>query len=62
MTTGTYYNAQNEEDLRGIYDELDPEFVIRTETMEVTALFAAAAILVFLLGSGFSLVWFSRLP
>ena len=62
MTEGVYYNAQNEEDLRAIYDELDPAFVIRTESMEITALLAAVGMLLFLIGGGFSLVWFSRLP
>ncbi len=62
LTEGAYFNAANEEDLRTIYDELDPEFVIRTETMEITALFAGAGMLLFLLGGAFSLAWFSRLP
>jgi hypothetical protein len=30
--------------------------------MEVTALFAGAGMLLFLLGGAFSLAWFSRLP
>lgn len=62
MTAGVYYNAQNEEDLRAIYDELDPEFVIRTETLEVTSFFAGVGIVLLLIGGGFSLAWFSRLP
>lgn len=62
MTAGMYYNAQNDEELRAIYDELDPEFVIRSETLEVTSFFAGAGMLFLLLGGGFSLAWFSRLP
>jgi Ca-activated chloride channel family protein len=62
LTEGVYYNAQNEEDLRTIYDELDPEFVVRTETLEITALLAGAGILLLLLGGALSLAWFSRLP
>ncbi|MCB0121271.1 MAG: VWA domain-containing protein [Caldilineaceae bacterium] len=62
VTQGIYYNAKNDEDLRAIYDDLDPEFVIRTETLEVTAIFAGIGTLLLLIGGGFSLAWFSRLP
>lgn len=62
MTRGAYYNAENDEDLRAIYDELDPEFVVRSETLEITAFLAGIGILFFLVGGGFSLAWFSRLP
>jgi len=62
MTEGVYYNAQTDEDLRLIYDELDPSFVIRTEILEITSLFAGAGIVFFLIGGGLSLAWFSRLP
>lgn len=62
MTEGVYYNAQNDEELRAIYDELDPEFVLRREMLEVTSLFAGAGMLLLLIGGGLSLAWFSRLP
>jgi Ca-activated chloride channel family protein len=62
LTDGTYYNAENEEDLRAIYENLDPQLVVKPEKMEVTSIFAGASILVLLLGGLFSLLWFSRLP
>jgi Ca-activated chloride channel family protein len=62
LTGGTYYNAQNEEDLQAIYKNLDPQLVIKPEKMEVTSIFAGASILVLLTGGAFSLLWFSRLP
>jgi Ca-activated chloride channel family protein len=62
LTDGTYYNAANEEDLHEIYNNLDPQLVIKPEKMEVTAIFAGASILVLLIGGAFSLLWFSRLP
>ena len=62
ITGGVYYNAQNEKDLYTIYDNLDPELVIKPEKMEVTSLFAGASILILLVGGVFSLLWFSRLP
>lgn len=62
MTGGTYYNAQNEKDLYSIYDNLDPQLIIKPEKMEVTSVFAGASIAILLVGGVFSLLWFSRLP
>ena len=62
IANGTYYNAQNEQDLRTIYDNLNPELVIKPEKMEITSIFASASILILLIGGTFSLLWFSRLP
>ena len=62
VTGGVYYNAQNEQDLRAIYDNLDPQLIIKSEKMEVTSIFAGASILILMLGGVFSLLWFSRLP
>lgn len=62
VTGGTYYNATNEKDLLNIYDNLDPQLVIKPEKTEITSLFAGASILVLLIGGAFSLLWFSRLP
>jgi Ca-activated chloride channel family protein len=62
LTDGAYYNAENEEELRAIYENLNPELVIKPEKMEVTSIFAGAGILVLLLGGTYSLLWFSRLP
>jgi Ca-activated chloride channel family protein len=62
LTEGAYYNAQNQQDLHAIYENLDPQLVIKSEKMEVTSIFAGASILVFLIGGTYSLLWFSRLP
>jgi Ca-activated chloride channel family protein len=62
LTDGSYYNAENEQDLRKIYDNLDPQLVIKPEKTEVTSVFAGASILVLLIGGTFSLLWFNRLP
>jgi Ca-activated chloride channel family protein len=62
VTGGTYYNAQNEEELNSIYDALEPQLVVKTEEMEVTSLFAGASILLLLAGGMFSLLWFGRVP
>ena len=62
MTGGTYYNAQSEEDLQAIYDNLDPELSFKPEKMEVTSLFAGAGIIVMLIGGTLSLLWLGRVP
>ncbi len=62
ITGGTYYNAQNEQDLRKIYDELDPQLVIKPEKTEITSIFAGAGILLLLAGGIFSFLWFNRIP
>jgi Ca-activated chloride channel family protein len=62
ISGGTYYNATNEQDLRQIYKNIDLQWVIKPEKMEVTSLFAGASILILLIGGTFSLLWFSRLP
>lgn len=62
VTDGMYYNAQSEEDLREIYENLDVQVVIRPEKTEITSIFTGVSVLLMLLGAAFSLVWFSRLP
>ena len=62
ITGGEYYNAENEEELRQIYENISPQLVIKPEKMEVTSILAGASILILLIGGTFSLLWFSRLP
>lgn len=62
LTEGTYSNATNEEDLEAIYDKIEPEFVVKPQKTEVTAVFAGAAILVMMIGGMLSLLWLGRLP
>lgn len=62
LTDGTYYNAENEQELAAIYSNLNPQLVIKPEEMEVTAVLAGLSIVILLVGAAFSLVWFSRLP
>jgi Ca-activated chloride channel family protein len=61
-TGGTYHNAADEEDLRAIYDNLDPQWVVKPEEMEVTSMLAGASILVLLVAGSFSMLWFGRVP
>lgn len=62
ITDGSYYNAENQQDLEAIYNNLNPQLIIKPEQTEVTALFASAGVLLLLIGGICSLMWFSRLP
>lgn len=62
LTGGAYFQAENEEDLRTIYDEINLQLVIKPEKMEVTSIFTGASVLILLVGGLFSLIWFSRIP
>jgi Ca-activated chloride channel homolog len=62
LTGGIYYNAETEQDLRAVYDNLSPQLVLKPEKTEVTAIFAGLGILVLLIGGTISLLWFGRLP
>lgn len=61
-TDGEYYNAQNVEDLRRVYETLGTQTVFRTEKTEVSALFTAVAVMLSIAGGAFSLAYFNRLP
>jgi len=62
LTAGGYYNAQNEDELRDIYQNLDPELVVKPAQTEITSLFAGGAMLFLLAGGLLSMLWFSRIP
>jgi Ca-activated chloride channel homolog len=62
LTNGEYYNAENEKDLVNIYNNLNPQLIIKPEKTEVTAILAGISVLVLLIGGTFSLLWFGRMP
>ena len=62
ITDGGYYSADNEQDLRSIYDHLDTRLVLRPENLELTSLLAGASALILVLGGLGSLLWMGRLP
>jgi Ca-activated chloride channel family protein len=61
-TGGMYYNAGNEEDLRRIYNDIEPKLAIKPEEIEMTSVFAGLGMIVFLLGGMLSLLWFGHVP
>lgn len=62
ITDGLYFNAETEEDLQTIYENIEPQFRINNEETEVTAVFAGLSILILLIGGMLSLFWFSHVP
>ena len=62
MTGGSYFNAQQAEDLHDIYDQVAARLTVRPEAMEITSLLAAVGLAVLLLGGALSLAWFGHVP
>jgi len=61
-TGGEYYNAGSAEDLRRIYNDLEPKLSIKREEMEITAFLAGISFLIILIGGAISLLWFGHIP
>ena len=62
ISGGSYFRAENVQDLGSVYDNLESELVIEPEPMEVTSIFAGASLLMLLIGVLSSLVWLGRMP
>lgn len=61
VTRGEYFYAGTAEDLKKVYDSLNSRIVFEAKETEITALFAAAALLTALLSALLSLFWFNRI-
>jgi Ca-activated chloride channel family protein len=61
ITGGSYFKASSAEELRGIYQSLGSRLGLEKENTEITALFVAAAIGLFLAMGILSIAWFNRL-
>ena len=62
LTGGTYHPAADAATLTSVYDQLDLRLTVEPEKLEVTPLFAGAAVLFLVLGGIGSLVVLGRLP
>lgn len=60
-TDARYFNATNAEELQQVYSDLATSFVLRSQKIEVTALFSGAAALLTLVAAALSLRWFGRI-
>ena len=60
-TGGEYFRAASGMELRKVYAGLQSRLVVGREETEVTALFAAVAALLIVVGAGLSLAWFGRI-
>ena len=61
-TGGSYYRAQDENQLIKIYQTLSTRLIVERQQTELTALFAAIAAGALLIAGALSLAWFNRLP
>ena len=59
-TDGRYFAAADEKALASVYESIDLAWTVEAEHVEVTALLAAAAAVLLLLGAVLSLAWFGR--
>lgn len=60
VTDGQYFTAADEQSLQQVYSSIDLRWTVVSTPIEVTALFAAAAGLLLLLGAGLSWRWYGR--
>jgi len=61
-TGGEYFAAPDAQTLRSVYDNLGSRLTVKPEEIEVTGLFAAAAVVILTVGGLLSLFWLGRLP
>jgi Ca-activated chloride channel homolog len=61
-TNGKYFRADNETDLKNIYENLSTQLIFKPEQTELTAFFTGFAVLLLLAAGILSLLWFNRLP
>jgi Ca-activated chloride channel family protein len=60
ITLAEYFYAGSAADLKKVYEALNTKLVLEKKETEITALFAAAAGMIALLGAGLSVWWFGR--
>ena len=61
LTRGEYFYAGTASDLKKVYEALNTRFTFVRKSIEITALFAAAAALITILAAALSVLWFHRI-
>lgn len=61
LTRGEYFYAGSAGDLRKVYEALNTRFTFEKKSIEITALFAAAAAVLTILAAALSVLWFHRI-
>lgn len=62
ITGGTAFDAPTAQELSAVYHNLQSRVGFVDERQEITSWFAAAALVLVVVGAGFSALWFGRLP
>ena len=62
LTEGVYFRLEDIGDTPSVYNELETEFVVEPQEMEVTSFLGGISALLLLAGGLLSLFWFGRMP
>ena len=62
LTEGDYLTVESPDDVETIYEDLETQFVIKAEEMEITSILGGVSLIALLMGGGLSLLWFGRMP
>lgn len=62
ITDGAYQGADDADQLKEIYSDIDLELTVDGEDMEVTGVLGAAGLLLLLSGGVLTILWYGRLP
>ena len=61
LTNGQYFRAADAASLTSVYDRLDMQFQATSETVEITGLLSAIALILFVVAAALSMIWLGRL-
>lgn len=62
LAEGGYFRLEDADDISAVYEDLETEFVVESQKVEVTSVAGGIAALLLLASGVLSLVWFGRFP
>ena len=62
LAEGGYFRLDDTDDISSVYEELETEFVVESEKVEVTSAVGGIGALLLLASGALSLFWFGRFP